>query len=101
MQKISEVFNKFRKERCFKLFYEIHQRWLSACDPRDLKIICDTDLDGKHLEELGDVYFEIGFDGNFTKLPLIDTIACFTLLERAIQGRPLIRWYWILGINCS
>jgi hypothetical protein len=78
--KLTEVFSQARMEKCLGVYQLIVNNWIKK-NQFQCKVVADESLEGKSLEELGKVYFDVGVGGQLTSFPFIDTLVVFSLLR--------------------
>lgn len=75
-----ERFNETRMNRCVGVYQLIVNNWIKR-NAFQCKIVVDEPVEGKSLEDLGKLYFDVGVGGQLTSLPFIDTLVVFGLLR--------------------
>lgn len=69
---LSERFSQARMERCAAVYQHIIDHWMSKSF--ELRIETDESPEGKSLEELGKLYFDVGAGGQLATLPFLDML---------------------------
>jgi hypothetical protein len=69
---ISERFSQARMEKCVAVYQQVVNHWMTK--HFELRVETDESPDGKTLEELGKMYFDVGAGGQLTTLPFLDML---------------------------
>src|SRR5579872_2340292 len=75
---VTEIFNQARMDRCTQVFGKIEEHWMKkgfAC-----RVVADGDVNGKSLEDLDKMYFQVGVGDDLTSLPFLDMLVVFSMI---------------------
>ncbi len=77
--KISEQFNQKRMARCTEVYRTIFNH-SSERRRFECRVVADERVDGRSLEELGKMYFDVGAGDTLTTLPFLDMLIVFQMI---------------------
>ena len=83
---LSEQFSQQRMEKCAIVFRQILNNWM-ATNEFQPRIVADEPLEGKNLDQLGQMYLSVGVGDDLTDLPLLDALIVFQMLADHSQRK--------------
>src|ERR1700730_1180393 len=69
---LSERFNQARMDKCVAVYQGVLNHWMTK--GFELRVESDESPEGKTLDELGKMYFDVGAGGQLTSLPFLDML---------------------------
>jgi hypothetical protein len=82
---VREVFNQARMDRAMAVFRTVHNASARAGKPV-FKVVSDGPVEGKTLDELKAMYFDVGAGGDLTALPFLDTLVVFGMFVKQLES---------------
>ena len=76
---LAERFNQARMEKCTAVYQQVIERWM-ATKRFELQVETDESPEGKKLEDLGKMYFDVGAGEQLTTLPFLDMLVVVKMI---------------------
>jgi hypothetical protein len=86
---LSERFNQARMEKCVAVYQQVVNHWMTK--HFELRVETDESPEGKTLEELGKMYFDVGAGGQLTTLPFLDMLIVVKMIVDHNERRATLQ----------
>jgi hypothetical protein len=86
---LSERFSQARMEKCVAVYQRVIDHWMAKSF--ELRIEADESPEGKTLEDLGKMYFDVGAGGQLTTLPFLDMLIVVKMIVDHNQHRAALQ----------